>query len=121
MLPLSQRLKLENGCLYRVARTACTRRTKLSHGLRVFASFRVPIAILNSIHRGNTIGPTGKRIIKSGFYKVFCRFPLDKLVKIFKIWVTIADVAELVDALDSGSSACKGMEVQVLSSALKIP
>ncbi len=30
-----------------------------------------------------------------------------------------ADVVELVDTLDSGSSACKGMKVQVLSSALK--
>ena len=29
-----------------------------------------------------------------------------------------ADVAELADALDSGSSARKGVEVQVLSSAL---
>lgn len=32
-----------------------------------------------------------------------------------------ADVVELVDTLDSGSSACKGMKVQVLSSALKNP
>ena len=32
-----------------------------------------------------------------------------------------ADVVELVDTLDSGSSACKGMKVQVLSSALKDP
>ena len=31
-----------------------------------------------------------------------------------------ADVAELADALDSGSSARKGVEVQVLSSALVI-
>ena len=31
-----------------------------------------------------------------------------------------ADVAELADALDSGSSARKGVEVQVLSSAPKI-
>ena len=33
---------------------------------------------------------------------------------------THADVAELADALDSGSSARKGVEVQVLSSALVI-
>ena len=32
--------------------------------------------------------------------------------------VQFADVAELADALDSGSSARKGVEVQVLSSAL---
>ena len=32
--------------------------------------------------------------------------------------VQYADVAELADALDSGSSARKGVEVQVLSSAL---
>ena len=30
---------------------------------------------------------------------------------------TQADVAELADALDSGSSECKFMQVQVLSSA----
>ena len=30
-----------------------------------------------------------------------------------------ADVAELADALDSGSSARKGVEVQILSSALE--
>ena len=34
--------------------------------------------------------------------------------------VQFADVAELADALDSGSSARKGVEVQVLSSALVI-
>ena len=45
---------------------------------------------------------------------------LDKSGKNYKIWHTIADVVELVDTLDSGSSACEGMEVQVLSSALKI-
>ncbi len=32
-----------------------------------------------------------------------------------------ADVVELVDTLDSGSSAREGMKVQVLSSALKNP
>ena len=32
--------------------------------------------------------------------------------------IEVADVAELADALDSGSSARKGVEVQVLSSAL---
>ena len=32
-----------------------------------------------------------------------------------------ADVVELVDTLDSGSSAREGMKVQVLSSALKTP
>ena len=32
--------------------------------------------------------------------------------------ITHADVAELADALDSGSSALRGVEVQLLSSAL---
>ena len=39
----------------------------------------------------------------------------------FQNLVHHADVVELVDTLDSGSSACKGMKVQVLSSALKNP
>ena len=39
----------------------------------------------------------------------------------FQNLVHHADVVELVDTLDSGSSAREGMKVQVLSSALKNP
>lgn len=48
----------------------------------------------------------------------FLHFTLTKQPK-FSNLVHHADVVELVDTLDSGSSACEGMKVQVLSSALK--
>ena len=43
------------------------------------------------------------------------------MVFFFQNLVHHADVVELVDTLDSGSSAREGMKVQVLSSALKNP
>ena len=45
------------------------------------------------------------------------KFAVDKLSTISYNNICYAVVAELADALDSGSSARKGMEVQVLSTA----
>jgi hypothetical protein len=46
--------------------------------------------------------------------------PIDRLIQNPTIAGSHADVAELADALDSGSSGRKAVEVQVLSSALRV-